>query len=469
MGGDERRGDTLPVTVYGVWMTSMEHEANELERQHVHRVYESTASYFSDLQSKAWPKVRQFLLDQKPGSLIADIGCGTGKYLGVNNEVYTLGCDYCAPLVDIARNNELEVMVCDNLNLPFRNNCFNTIISIGVIHHFSTKQRRIQAITEMSRVLKPGGQIMLYVWAMEQKNRRFEKQDVFVPWNRALFSRHSSESSQSGTKDNSGQNARVQDVFLQPAINSEPINMHDVNPEVQSNHSHNTDNYRPSENCCLKISDEENRFYSALGRSFRSWFFSRSLDESALRRQIEKMKPLKNIGEWASTTVSTQPGRHCSLDLGRHGSLFKEQSSDDDEVFMENKVHKKAQWLLAAESIRSLNGSHRAIIRSSGGNVSFQCKPVEDTCAHTKEADTSTGGKMLKRTSTTDSNDSILDAAVAVGEEVANMLDTNAFMRYYHVFREGELSFLLQECVPELEILSSCYDHGNWCIIAQKN
>uniref|UniRef100_A0A8D0G388 Uncharacterized protein n=1 Tax=Sphenodon punctatus TaxID=8508 RepID=A0A8D0G388_SPHPU len=52
----------------------MEHEATQLEKQHVHSVYESTAFYFNDLQSKAWPRVRQFLLEQKPGSLIADIG-----------------------------------------------------------------------------------------------------------------------------------------------------------------------------------------------------------------------------------------------------------------------------------------------------------------------------------------------------------------------------------------------------------
>lgn len=52
----------------------MEHEAFQLEKQHVHKVYESTASYFNDLQGKAWPRVRQFLLEQKPGSLIADIG-----------------------------------------------------------------------------------------------------------------------------------------------------------------------------------------------------------------------------------------------------------------------------------------------------------------------------------------------------------------------------------------------------------
>ncbi|XP_062837598.1 probable tRNA methyltransferase 9B isoform X2 [Anolis carolinensis] len=111
----------------------MEHEASQLEKQHVHSVYESTATYFNDLQGKAWPRVRQFLLEQKPGSLIADIGCGTGKYLGVNSQVYNLGCDYCGPLVEIAKTKGCEVMVCDNLNLPFRGQCFNAVISVGGI------------------------------------------------------------------------------------------------------------------------------------------------------------------------------------------------------------------------------------------------------------------------------------------------------------------------------------------------
>uniref|UniRef100_A0A2I3H9L3 tRNA methyltransferase 9B (putative) n=1 Tax=Nomascus leucogenys TaxID=61853 RepID=A0A2I3H9L3_NOMLE len=88
----------------------MDHEAAQLEKQHVHNVYESTAPYFSDLQSKAWPRVRQFLQEQKPGSLIADIGCGTGKYLKVNSQVHTVGCDYCGPLVEIARDRGCEAM-----------------------------------------------------------------------------------------------------------------------------------------------------------------------------------------------------------------------------------------------------------------------------------------------------------------------------------------------------------------------
>ncbi len=42
------------------------------------------------------------------------------------------------------------------------------------------------------------------------------------------------------------------------------------------------------------------------------------------------------------------------------------------------------------------------------------------------------------------------------------------FHRYYHVFREGELDSLIEEFVENLHIISSYYDHTNWCIIAEK-
>lgn len=42
------------------------------------------------------------------------------------------------------------------------------------------------------------------------------------------------------------------------------------------------------------------------------------------------------------------------------------------------------------------------------------------------------------------------------------------FHRYYHVFREGELDQLINKYVENLHILSSYYDHSNWCVIAEK-
>ncbi|XP_069049576.1 probable tRNA methyltransferase 9B isoform X2 [Lepisosteus oculatus] len=166
----------------------MDAEAVQLEKQHVHSVYEKTAPYLSDLQCRAWPRVRQFLLQQEPGSLVADIGCGTGRYLQVNSGVFSVGCDVCRPLVDRARKRGSEVLLCDNLRLPFRDGIFSAVISVGVIHHFSTSERRGCAVREMARTLAPGGLMLIYVWAQEQRHRRFDKQDVFVPWNQALCS-----------------------------------------------------------------------------------------------------------------------------------------------------------------------------------------------------------------------------------------------------------------------------------------
>jgi len=56
------------------------------------------------------------------------------------------------------------------------------VISIAVVHHFSTDSLRVQAISEMHRIVKVGGQILIYVWAYEQENKKFATQDVFVPW-----------------------------------------------------------------------------------------------------------------------------------------------------------------------------------------------------------------------------------------------------------------------------------------------
>jgi SAM-dependent methyltransferase len=70
-----------------------------------------------------WPKVKKFLSRLEPDSLIADIGCGEGKYLNINNKIYSFGCDRSISLCDLAIkniNSKCQILVCDNLALPFR-------------------------------------------------------------------------------------------------------------------------------------------------------------------------------------------------------------------------------------------------------------------------------------------------------------------------------------------------------------
>ena len=69
-------------------------------------------------------------------------------------------------------NNQNQILVCDNLALPFRSDLFDAVISIGVIHHLSAEKRRIRALQELTRILKPNGQLLICVWAMEQRVRK---------------------------------------------------------------------------------------------------------------------------------------------------------------------------------------------------------------------------------------------------------------------------------------------------------
>lgn len=40
-----------------------------------------------------WPIVERFLQEQPDGAIGADVGCGNGKYLGVNNRCFIVGSD----------------------------------------------------------------------------------------------------------------------------------------------------------------------------------------------------------------------------------------------------------------------------------------------------------------------------------------------------------------------------------------
>ena len=46
----------------------------EREERHVHEVYSSIATHFSDTRYNPWPRVAGFLSSLPPGSLVADVG-----------------------------------------------------------------------------------------------------------------------------------------------------------------------------------------------------------------------------------------------------------------------------------------------------------------------------------------------------------------------------------------------------------
>ncbi|KAK1938215.1 Alkylated DNA repair protein alkB 8 [Phytophthora citrophthora] len=161
-----------------------------MEKQYVHEFYETVATHFSSTRHSPWPKVAQFVASLPSGSMIADLGCGNGKYMKCvdRSQSFVVGGDRSSRLVSICGERGLDSMVCDALAVPLRSDSCDAALSIAVLHHLSTLGHRLAAVKELLRVLRVGGRGIIYAWAHEQmkgSRRRFEegRQDFMVPWN----------------------------------------------------------------------------------------------------------------------------------------------------------------------------------------------------------------------------------------------------------------------------------------------
>ncbi|EZF54502.1 hypothetical protein H112_02726 [Trichophyton rubrum D6] len=176
-------------------VNAMASNSESYEEEHVHKVYQEIAPHFSSTRYKPWPIVERFLKDISSGSIGLDVGCGNGKYLKVNSNIFIIASDRSEALTKFARQHQPHsAIIADTLSLPHPDGCFDFAISIAVIHHLSLPERRIRAIAAILNTLKPpaledpnGGKVLIYVWALEQKDSRRgwdadHEQDVMVPW-----------------------------------------------------------------------------------------------------------------------------------------------------------------------------------------------------------------------------------------------------------------------------------------------
>ena len=157
-----------------------------LEKEHVQDVYDEIADHFSDTRYCIWDFVRNFVENKRELNGL-DIGCGNGKNMGIFPEMKITGVDRCEKFVEICAKKGHSVMLADCCSLPFENNVFDYAISIAAFHHMATDERRNLAMSEMIRVLKPGGEGLVSVWAVENQNkekikRNFVPKDNFVKW-----------------------------------------------------------------------------------------------------------------------------------------------------------------------------------------------------------------------------------------------------------------------------------------------
>jgi ubiquinone/menaquinone biosynthesis C-methylase UbiE len=146
--------------------------------------YKEAADDFSRTRTVIWPGVLQFLRSIQPNLTILDAGCGNGKNMMKTSHNF-IGVDTCEELLNIVRTkaikqnktNILDLILGSVTNLPFKNQQFDGVMSIAVVHHIKSFSKRIKAFEELIRVCKKGAQVLITVWQMENNPTYFDGLD----------------------------------------------------------------------------------------------------------------------------------------------------------------------------------------------------------------------------------------------------------------------------------------------------
>ena len=142
----------------------------------------------------------------KPGAYIADLGCGNGrllKSLGTFSRHY-LGIDNSETMLKTAKKNfpGHNFINGDQLKIPVADGIMDIVFNIRAFHHLPSKKLRLQALSEMNRILRPNGILIITVWNLWQPKYRnlalraclrflytlggYSWNDFFVPWGKTV-------------------------------------------------------------------------------------------------------------------------------------------------------------------------------------------------------------------------------------------------------------------------------------------
>ncbi len=135
-------------------------------------------------RSKPWRALEEFIKALKNENIEfkginIDIGCGNGRNFTLfnGNDSKIIGIDKSIDLLKKAKKKRDEKGFSDNLNankvdliladmqfLPIRKNSIHNIFSIAALHHIKTSRNRQMVISEIYRILKMSGLLLITVW-----------------------------------------------------------------------------------------------------------------------------------------------------------------------------------------------------------------------------------------------------------------------------------------------------------------
>lgn len=137
----------------------------------VRDVYAETAAAYD----RRWQEYLRVTIDatlealpSAAGASVLDIGCGTGllleRLMAREPTTGATGVDVTPEMLDVARRrlgSRAQLLLADAAALPFPPGSFDLAATSSVLHHWA---RPAAALSEIARVLKPGGVLVLTDW-----------------------------------------------------------------------------------------------------------------------------------------------------------------------------------------------------------------------------------------------------------------------------------------------------------------
>lgn len=125
-------------------------------------------TYDYDIKGQHARMLYPYILEQIVGKsymTILDLGCGTGKLLkmvmDLEPNIKAYGIDISENMLHLAKSqlqNTAELVLGDAEHLPYEKNKFDAIYCNDSFHHYPAPR---EVVSEVSRVLKPGGTFII--------------------------------------------------------------------------------------------------------------------------------------------------------------------------------------------------------------------------------------------------------------------------------------------------------------------
>jgi tRNA (uracil-5-)-methyltransferase TRM9 len=123
----------------------------------------------------------------RKGKLL-NVGCAHGPdFLPFKEGFELYGVDFSSEMLNFAQKYSrkfgftVELAQADIRKLPYPDETFDWAISVATYHHLRSGEHK-EALNELRRVLKPGGEAFITVWNRGQPRFWFKSKELKVPW-----------------------------------------------------------------------------------------------------------------------------------------------------------------------------------------------------------------------------------------------------------------------------------------------